>query len=181
KWPLVLLPLHVVFMEMIVDPACSITFEREPAEADVMRRPPRNPRQRLFERHLVVRSLLQGVSALLIVSAVLVGARRMGLDALDVRTLTFTTLITTNLALIFTNRSLTRTFGAAWFAPNPAVWWLIGTALLLLGIILTVPHLRELFQLARPHWDDLVVCAIAAMTAVVWMDVIKLLDARARH
>lgn len=145
-----------------------------------MQRPPRNPRHRLFERHLVVRSLLQGASALLIVLAVLVGARGLGLDAPDVRTLTFTTLITTNLALIFTNRSLTRTFAAAWLAPNAAMWWLIATALFL-ATILAVPPARELFQLARPHWDDLVVCAVAAVTAVVWMDVIKLLEARTRH
>src|SRR5262249_587962 len=138
KWPLVLLPLHVVFMEMIVDPACSITFEREPAEANVMRRPPRNPAERLFERHLVARSLLQGGSGVVIVVGVVGGGRGLGLDALDVRTLTFTTLITTNLALIFTNRSLTRTFADAWLAPNAAMWWLIGTVLLLLTTILAV-------------------------------------------
>jgi magnesium-transporting ATPase (P-type) len=103
--------------------------------------------------------------------AVAKGARWVGLDPIDDRTLTFTTLITTNLALIFANRSLTRAFAAAWFAPNPAMWSLITTALLLLAAVLFVPPIRELFQLARPHWDDLAVCAIAAATAVVLIDV----------
>jgi Ca2+-transporting ATPase len=177
----VLLPLHVVFMEMIIDPACSISFEREPAEVDVMRRQPRNPHQHLFERHLVVRSGLQGSAALLIVLAVVVGARRAGLDTVDIRTLAFTTLISTNLALILTNRSFTRTFLDAWIAPNPAMLWLIGTALSFLAVVLAVPSLRQLFQLARPHWDDLAVCAVAAVTALTLMDLIKLADLRLRR
>jgi Ca2+-transporting ATPase len=180
KWPLVLLPLHVVFMEMIVDPACSIAFEQEPAEADVMRRPPRDPKARLFDRRLVVRSLLQGASALAIVLAVLVGAREAGLDAQNVRTVTFTTLITTNLALIFANRSFTSTFLRGWRAPNPALWWLIGLALALLAAVLAVPTLRAVFQLAEPRWSDLVVCVAAALVAILWMEVIKLAEIRTR-
>jgi len=175
QWPLVLLPLHVVFMEMIVDPVCSIAFEREPPEPDLMRRPPRNPRQRLFEQTVVIRSLLQGFAALLIVLTVLVSARRVGLDPADVRTLTFTTLIATNLALIFTNRSLAQTFLRAWFAPNPVLWWLIAAAVLLLGLVLAVPVVRDLFQLARPHWNDLLACAIAATAAMFVMDGIKII------
>jgi Ca2+-transporting ATPase len=52
NWPLVLLPVHVVFLELIIDPACSVVFEAESEEADVMSRPPRNPQERLFSRRL---------------------------------------------------------------------------------------------------------------------------------
>ena len=108
----------------------------------------------------------------------LVGARLAGSDALDVRTVTFPTLVITNLALIFTNRSLTRTFADAWFAPNRSMWILIAGALLLLGLVVAVPGLRDLFQLARPHSVDVLAWIAAGIAAVFWMDTIKLVDVR---
>ena len=70
KWPLVLMPVHIMFLELIIDPACSTIFEAEPEEADVMKRPPRNPKESLFGRRMVIMSLLQGFSVLLIVLVV---------------------------------------------------------------------------------------------------------------
>ena len=111
-------------MELIIDPACSVAIEMEPEERDVMQRPPRNPRARLFTRILVVRSLLQGIGALAAAALVFGVSMRSGLIETDVRMLTFTTLIVTNLLLIVTNRSLTRPTLADWWTPNPALRWL---------------------------------------------------------
>ena len=88
-WPLILMPVHVIFMELIIDPACSIAFEMEPEEADVMRRPPRDPARRLFTPRMMIRSLLQGLGALGAALAALVagrdaGARRGGRAHADV-------------------------------------------------------------------------------------------------
>jgi Ca2+-transporting ATPase len=174
RWPLVLLPLHIVFMEMIVDPICSVAFEREPEEADLMRRPPRPPEARLFSREMVLRGLLQGTSALAIVIAVLVGARYAGLDARSVRTVTFTTLVTTNLALIFANRSLAGGFLRGWRTRNPVLWGLTGLASALLALILFVPPLREIFELAALGWPDLAMCAGATIVAILWMEVLRI-------
>src|SRR5262249_20910693 len=88
-WPLVLMPVHVIFMELIIDPACSIAFEVEPEERDVMQRPPRDPRRRLFTRDMMVRSILQGLGALAAAGLVLAAGIRIGLEESDVRTLTF--------------------------------------------------------------------------------------------
>ncbi|MBI3403497.1 MAG: cation-translocating P-type ATPase [Acidobacteria bacterium] len=176
RWPLLLLPLHVIFMELIVDPACSIAFELEPEEADVMRRPPRPPAARLLDRRFVTRSLLQGAGALAVSAVVYLAARSQGLDERDVRTLTFTTLIIANLSLIFANRSFTRPTWSGvtgWRSSNPALWWLAGTALSTLGLILFVPALRDLFALSQPHAIDLAVCALAGATAVLWMEMTK--------
>ena len=63
-WPLLLLPIHVVFLELIIDPACSVIFEAEHAEPNTMNRPPRKPKRRLFNLRSVGVSLLQGVSVL---------------------------------------------------------------------------------------------------------------------
>ena len=63
-WPLLLLPIHVVFLELIIDPACSVIFEAENAEPNTMNRPPRNPTERLFNLRSVGLSILQGASVL---------------------------------------------------------------------------------------------------------------------
>ena len=64
-WPLVLTPVHIVFLELIIDPACSIAFEAEPEEADVMARPPRNPNAPLFRMGQIVFSLFAGFISLM--------------------------------------------------------------------------------------------------------------------
>ena len=61
-WPLFLFPVHVVFLEFVIDPACSLVFEAERAEKDVMQRPPRDPREPLFTREMLARSVLLGLA-----------------------------------------------------------------------------------------------------------------------
>jgi len=172
-WPLVLLPVHVIFMELIVDPACSIAFEMEPEERDIMRRPPRDPRRRLFTSQMLLRSLLQGLGALAAALLVFGVGVAIGVGDADVRTLTFSTLIVTNLALILTNRSLTRSAWSVVQAPNAALRWLVIGALGLLVTILYVPFIRNLFSMSRPHLDDAIVIVIAAAGAFVWMELVK--------
>jgi len=172
-WPLVLMPVHVIFMELIIDPACSIAFEMEPEEADVMRRPPRDPNRRLFTPRMAARSLFQGLGALGAALLVLAASRTLGLNESDVRTLTFSTLITTNLALILTNRSLTRSIWTGWRSPNPALRWLMAGALGVLATILYIPPVRDLFRMSRPHAGDALVIVVAATGALVWMEAVK--------
>jgi Ca2+-transporting ATPase len=172
-WPLVLMPVHVIFMELIIDPACSIAFEMEPEETDVMRRSPRDPKRRLFTQQVMIRSLLQGLGALGAALLVLVVSRTRGFSESDVRTLTFSTLIATNLALILTNRSLTRSIWASWRSPNPALRSLMAGALGVLATILYVPPVRDLFRMSRPHADDALVIVVAATSALVWMEAVK--------
>ncbi|MFI5178763.1 MAG: cation-translocating P-type ATPase, partial [Vicinamibacterales bacterium] len=139
KWPLMLMPLHVIFLELIVDPACSIAFEMEPEEDNVMRRPPRPPAARVFERRLVLRTLLEGSGALAVALVVYGAAIGAGLADRDIRTLTFTTMIIVDLALMFANRTAA---SAAVHGPrvrNPAFAWIVGTAILALGVVLAVP------------------------------------------
>ena len=103
--PLVLLPVHIVFLELIIDPACSIVFESEKEEADVMNRPPRRKEEGLFTRKHLALSLLQGFVVLAFILVVYIGAQGRGFDEAQVRTLTFTTIVIANLCLILTNRS----------------------------------------------------------------------------
>ena len=131
-----------MFLELIIDPACSIVFEAEPEEADVMSRPPRNPQEPLFSRSTLALSLLQGISVLLIVLGVFGIALYRGLGEQEARALTFTTLIVANLGLILTNRSWSRTILSTLGSPNTALRWVLGGAAVFLGLVLYVPFLR---------------------------------------
>jgi Ca2+-transporting ATPase len=101
------------------------------------------------------------------------GTLRLGFIETDVRTLTFSTLIVANLALIFTSRSLTRSVLEQWRTPNVALWLLGGSALVVLAIVLFVPFFRDLFRLAMPHPDDVLVVIVAGVASLVWMELVK--------
>ena len=190
-WPLILLPVHIVFLELIIDPACSIVFEAEREEEDVMRRPPRSPAEPLFGARTIGLSVLQGLAVLAIVLAVFVVARRLGRSAAtpaeinalerEARSLAFTTLVIANLALIFTNRSWTRTIFGMLRAPNRALWWVLGGSLVFLGVALYVPVLRELFQFATLHLADVILCLAAGAVSIVWFEALKFVNARGRR
>jgi P-type Ca2+ transporter type 2C len=172
-WPLVLMPIHVVFMELVTDPACSIAFEMEPEEEDVMRRPPRRPGRRLFRRHLVVPALIQGLGALAAIAFVYFGAMTLRLPEPDVRALTFATLIVTNFALIVTNRSLTRSAWSTVNIPNPALSVLTAGTFVTLAAIFCVPAFRGVFKMAVLHPGDSGTVLIAGGAALLWMEGVK--------
>ena len=174
KWPLVMLPLHVVFLELLIDPACSVAFEAEPEESNVMERPPRDAKQPLFDRRTLALSLLQGASVLLVVLAVFASAMYRRETETTVRALTFTTLIIGNLALILTNRSWTRTIFNMWRSPNPAVRWIVFGAASVLGVVLYVPSIQTLFRFSRLHAADAVLCLMAGLLSIAWFEVLKI-------
>ncbi len=175
KWPLILMPVHVVFLELIIDPACSIVFEAETEESDVMKRPPRNPDLPLFGKSMIILSLLQGLSVLLITLIVYLLDGDQG--ERDARTLTFTTLIIANLGLILANRSWSRTILATLRTPNRALWWVVSGSLLFLGLVLFVPFLRDLFKFAEVHLVDVGACIAGGLVSILWFEGFK----RFRH
>jgi len=181
RWPLVLLPMHIVFLELIIDPACSVVFEAEPEEADVMNRPPRRPDAPLFGQRTVILSLLQGLSVLMILLIVYVISFKRGQSEEDSRALTYATLIIANLGLIFVNRSWSRSVLATLRSPNTALWWVTGGAVLFLGLALYVPFLRGLFRFSVLHPTDILICVAAGVVSVLWFEVMKAVMARRGH
>jgi len=177
-WPLVLMPVHIVFLELIIDPACSLVFEAEPEEADVMTRPPRRPEEPLFSRKTVGLALLQGAGVLAIVLTVFAVALSRGQGAEDARALAFTTLIVSNLALILANRSWTRTIAQSFRSKNSALPWVVGGALCLLVLLLAAPGPRELFGFSKLHADDLLLCLGAGLSGIAWFEAFKFFRAR---
>ncbi len=178
KWPLVLLPVHIAFLHLIIDPACSIVFEVEPEEADAMNRPPRHPKERLFDKRTWGLSLLQGMGVLLIVLAVFTIAWYRGEGEREARALTFTVLVIANLGLIMTNRSWSRTIVATLRSPNAALWWVVAGALLFLALVLYVPALRGLFRFATLHPADLILSLTAGVASILWCEGLKMVARR---
>ena len=177
-WPLILLPVHIVFLELIIDPACSVVFEAEPEEADVMQRLPRETGHPLFDSRTLLLSLLQGASVLAFVLVVFGFDLARGQSAADARALTFTTLIVANLGLILTNLSWSRSVLATIREPNPALWWVLGGAISFLGLVLYVPVLRQLFSFTFLHLDDLLISLGVGVASVLWFEMFKLIVRR---
>lgn len=178
-WPLILLPVHIVFLELIIDPACSVVFEAVPEDSETMRRPPRDPNEPLFTGRALGLSLLQGASVLLIVIGVFCIALFRGQGELDARALTYTTLIVANLGLILTNLSWSRTIIQTLRMPNKALWCILGGVLAAVGMVLYIPFLRKLFRFSYLHPIDLAICLCAGVVSILWFEGFKYI--RNRH
>ena len=172
--PLVLLPVHIAFLQLIIDPACSVIFEAEEENPKIMTRPPRNLAEPLFSRRMITLSLLQGAAVLAIVFSVYAISLYRGQGELDARTLCFTTLIISNIGLILTNRSWSRSILSTFRQPNAALWWVLGGAILFLGAVLYLPFLKELFRFGVLHTIDILICLAAGITSVLWFEALKI-------
>jgi Ca2+-transporting ATPase len=177
-WPLILLPVHIVFLEFIIDPACTLVFEAEPAEPDIMRRPPRAPDTPLFSMRLLLISVLQGLSVLAAVLAMFLIALRVGQTQAEARTLAFATLVVADLALILVNRSWSHTILETLRRPNAALWLVMGGALMTLALVIYVPFLASLFQFATLHPNDVIMCLMTGFASILWFEALKLVQRR---
>ena len=171
--PLMLTPIHIAFLEMIIDPACSMVFEAEGEEANVMTRPPRDPKSPLLIRQRIFWALLQGLIALAILSGLLISASRMGMVESDLRALIFTSLVLINMGLILVNRSFESSLVRALLQPNRALWILLSGVSLLLVIAVFWPPAQSLFHFGHLHWDDLAVCLGAGVVSLSGLEAIK--------
>ncbi len=172
-WPTVLFPLHIAFLELVIDPACSMVFENEPSEADVMQRPPRDAQAPLFAGLTLALALLQGLGVLTVV----IGAHVWSTGWLTepaTRAFTFTTLVTGNLALIFSNRSGSGSLWTTLRVPNRTLWIVTAVTLGLLGLTLYLPWLSRLFFFTPLSAADLLTAAALGLLSVVWFEAIKL-------
>jgi Ca2+-transporting ATPase len=176
-WPMLLMPVHILFLQLIIDPACSVVFEAEPLEPDAMKAPPRRPDQRLFDKLVMARGLWQGAGLLLLLLAVYAGARALlPQDAQrddTARALTFVVLVLSNLGLIHTNRSWGRT---AWLGnpeSNQQFGWIAAGTLVVLGVVLGVPAVSRLFSFAAPPPVMLLAALGAAVLGMLWFEGVK--------
>lgn len=174
--PLVLLPAHIAFLELIIDPACSTVFEAEPEESNVMKRPPRNFDEHLLARKTLFASLFQGLSVLvfsLAVFFIMLGAGKVGEEA---RTATFITLVLGNLGLILTNRSWTLPIYKTFASKNTALAWVLGGTALLLAFVLYIPALHNLFHFGALSSDGVILGLVGGLASLFWLDLFKIIS-----
>ena len=178
-WPLVLLPVQIAFLELIIDPACSIVFESEEIDPKIMDVPPRPATEPMFGKRVLTIAALQGLSVLLAVLAVYLWAVLGDRSDEVVRSVTFATLVVGNLALILVNRSWRLSI---WQAirqrKNRTLKWILGLAGTWLFVLLSVPRLRTAFNFGPMRPVDWLVAVVAGFIGVAWFEVYKARTAR---
>jgi Ca2+-transporting ATPase len=172
-WPLALLPIHVVFLELIIDPACTIVFEGESEEKNIMRRPPRKLNESLFGLRGVIVGLIQGVSVL--IAIVLLYSYTLELsNEFAARTVGFVAMVLANLGLILSNRSQTRSIIATLRTPNKAVWWIVIGTLIFLGASVFVPALAQLFRFQVVQPLMILLASAVAIVGIMVSELVKM-------
>ena len=174
--PIALLPAHIAFLELIIDPACSIVFEACPDEQDIMKRSPRNLHESLFNKKTFIFSLLQGLSILAVVFTVFWLALYLKKGELEARTLAFATLVFANVMLITTNLSWSKNLFGIIKSKNQALLWVVSGAIVALGFVIYVPMLRNLFHFSVLSLEDLFIALASGTVSLVWFEGLKALN-----
>ena len=178
NWPLLLLPLHIVFMELIIDPSCSVAFETEQEEEGIMQRPPRNPTKRFFGFKKIIGSVFQGLLLLALVIGVYLYTGHEGHTEPEIRAIAFSSLIIGNIILILTNLSKTRSVWHTLAEFNKTVLIIIFGAALMLWLIITIPSLQTVFSFSFPGYSHFVPALIGASVMLAILESVKLLRRR---
>lgn len=178
NFPLILWPVHIVFLELIIDPACSIIFEAEKEEINTMNRPPKRIDERFFGIKKILLSCLQGAVILVAALAVYLIGLELGYGAPQVRAMAFITLIVANIMTILTNRSWTEHIFKIIATPNKAVLWVAGGAIIFLVMILNIPFFLNLFQFQKLELIPVLLCCLAGMSTIIWFEIYKVVNLR---
>jgi Ca2+-transporting ATPase len=154
--PLLLMPLHIIFMELIIDPVCSVAFESEQEELNIMKRAPRNSQEAFFGAGKILHSVIQGGLLLVMVLAVYFLSVREGHTEGEIRAITFSALIIGNIFLILTKLSKTRSAFASLAEKNVPLLVILVLATSLLLLILSVPFLQSIFSFEFPGFQHFI-------------------------
>ncbi|MDE2429446.1 MAG: cation-translocating P-type ATPase [Burkholderiales bacterium] len=162
-WPVVLMPVHILVLQLIIDPTCSLVFEAESEEGDVMQRPPRRTDATIFERNIVWKGCLQGCVLLATALATFGIALHQGVADGPARAMAFTCMVLGNVGLILLNRSLSPDLLLSIRLPNPMLWWMVAGALTMLAVSLSVPAISALFYFDHPTLTQIGISASMAL------------------
>lgn len=173
-WPLILLPVLIAFLELIIDPACSIVFEAEQVDPNVMKRKPRGVGEPIFNARALKIALAQGLSSLAAVLGVLIWATGSSMSDNEVRSITFATLVLGNLALILVNRSWSLSIWQSLSQrKNQTVKWLLGGAGLVLIAIISIEPVAGALDLAPLNVANWCISLVASILGVSWFEIYK--------
>ncbi|WP_041951885.1 cation-translocating P-type ATPase [Spirosoma spitsbergense] len=173
KWSNLFSPIHIIFLELVMGPTCSIAFENEPAEAGQMKQPPRQLTDTFLAGRELYRSLAQGLGITLAVLGMYYVTMQRGDSITAVRTTVFTTLVLSNIVLTLVNRSFTQSVFQTIRVPNWMLWLMLGLTFGLLLATLFIPGARQLFGFSLISAPAFGYCTLAALVGVGWIEVYK--------
>jgi Ca2+-transporting ATPase len=172
-YPNIFSPIHVIFFELIMGPTCSIIFENEPAEANILLHPPRKKSMHIFNLSEISVSILQGLVITLGCLLMYQWGVKQQMTEAATRTLVFTTLILSNIFLTLENRSFRFSIVHTLFYPNQLLGIIIGITALFSAIILLVAPIRQFFKLDGISVSNLALCLLTALLSVIWLEIPK--------
>ena len=176
--PILLMPLHIVFMELIIDPVCSIAFESEKEEIGVMKRPPRDPNMAFFGLKQIFKSSLVGLILLAMVLTVYFFSMQEGHTEGEIRAIAFTSLIIGNIFLILTTLSKTRNAIDVLFEDNISLKIILFVASTMMFLLVSVPYLRELFSFEYPGYKHFYLAIAGGFSLLFLMEMYKYVQLR---
>ena len=171
--PFMLSPIHIAFLEMVIDPVCSIAFEAEAEERDLMQRPPRAADSRLLSTPMMIFSLLQGALAVVALAVVLLVGIGRDMPTEELRALMFTSLVLINVGLIVVNRSFSSSLSVALRRPNLFLWFLLAVVASVMTAALTWRPAMDLFKFGPLHADDLGVSLVVTVVLILCLEALK--------
>jgi P-type Ca2+ transporter type 2C len=168
--PILLMPLHIVFLELIIDPICSLAFESEKEELEIMNRPPRNPKERFFGFKKIAGSVFRGVLLFIMVVVVYFLSINEGHSDSEIRSIAFSSLIIGNVFLILNSLSRSRNVISVLMEKNIALISIIVSALVLMFLLISVPYLSHLFHFSFPGWSHFIIALLGALILFVLLE-----------
>ena len=172
-WPVLLMPVHIVLLELLIDPACSVVYEADPAADDIMQRPPRAPSDSPFAAANLRYAVIQGfgfAGILLLGYGLLLG---QGLDAASCRSAVFVALVVGLFLLTLANRDLSRPTLSRMPARNPWLPRMFGAVALMLASVIGVPFFRGVMGLAAPGVSMLLASAAMLAATIAWLELLR--------
>ena len=170
-----ILPLQVVLSELIVDPTCSVVFERQKAEPGIMRRPPRNPKQFLLDKTQVWKIVMQGIIVFGFSFGLYYWQLVNGSSVELARTMGVLTMSLSSLFLVYVDGSdILPAYKVFWKNMKDKIVWMInGSIVLMLLAVVYLPRLNTMMKFTSLHGGELVICVLLAAMATFWYDAVK--------
>lgn len=174
-YPNIFTPVHVIFLELIMGPTCSIIYENEPIEKDTMLQKPRNLSDTFLNFKEIFISIIQGIVITLGILFSYQITVKNGGDEYTTRAMVFTTLIFSNILLSLTNRSFKYSIIESLKNKNKLFPIIISATLILLFLILYVPLFANFFKVSKLNSNQLLLSFLIASISVLWFEVYKIL------
>ncbi|SDR86125.1 Ca2+-transporting ATPase [Polaribacter sp. KT25b] len=173
-YPNILSPVHIIFLEIIMGPTCSIIFENEPMEKNTMSQKPRPFTTTFFNWNELTTSIIQGLVITIGTLFVYQYAVYMLYDEALTRTMVFTVLITANIFLTLVNRSFYYSIFTTLKYKNNLVLLIISITIIITGLLLFVPSLTTFFEFKKLNFSQLVICIGIGFVSVIWYEFVKI-------